>query len=211
LPESLQIHAAPYPMQVWHQIRRVNVNILTTALRARTAKRPRLLFIGSPWRNRGGSIGSPRTHPSRLHKFRTRQDLILVSSLPYPLCSNMSARRPYSTNETNGKPSLANGIEESPTRRPQEAHHDAAELNHHHHDTYNHDSTSHSHSHSIFGHSHSNGVEAHTHGTEQIIAALEGKGLSIMIGFPYPLLKYNSIQLQGIEVARSRLLGWSVI
>ncbi|KAF8236447.1 CDF-like metal transporter [Tricholoma matsutake] len=84
----------------------------------------------------------------------------------------MSVRRLYATNETNGKQPLANGTEDSLTGRPHETHHDAElRVNH----THNNE-TPHSRSHSIFGHSHSNGVEAHTHDTEQIIAALEGKG-----------------------------------
>jgi hypothetical protein len=168
-------------MQVWHQIRRVNVSTLST-FRVRPTKRPpRLPFIRSPCRNRGGSLG---TSLSRPHKLRARQSLILVSSLPGPLCTDMSARRPYSTNETNGKQPLVNGTEKSEVHRH-------AELNHHH-------ETPHSHSHSIFGHSHSNGVEAHTHGTEQIIAALEGKGLFVLtIGFPFPFLNIVQFNSRG--------------
>jgi hypothetical protein len=83
----------------------------------------------------------------------------------------MSARRPYSTNEKDDRRSLA---KEPPVQELQEAHN--------HTDDYE---TPHRHSHTIFGHSHSNGVEAHTHGTEQIIAALEGKGPSL------PLLAVN--------------------
>lgn len=150
------------------------MNNLSMALRTRTAKKPRLPITGPPWHDRlvrGGSIGSLGTHLSRPRKSKARQDLILFSSLSYPPRSDMSTRRPYSTNETNGsKQPLANGTEESrgaplaETRR----------LNYH---DPNHE-TPHSHSHSIFGHSHSNGMEdhPHSHGTEQIIAALEGKG-----------------------------------
>lgn len=157
----------------------MNINILLIPLRTRTAERLRLVITGPPWRNLLGESIALGTQLSRLRKFRARQGLILVSSLRYQPLSDMSTRRPYSTNETNGsKQPLANGTgHPPPTRRPPGAHpsRDAAD-----HDTLGYDhETPHSHSHSIFGHSHSNGVEDHPHGhgTEQIIAALEGKGL----------------------------------
>lgn len=165
---SLSYAAAPLPMQVWHQIRKVNVSTLSTTLQVRLARRPRFLFAG-------GSISTAclGTHLSRPHKFRARQGLIIFSPVSDLFCSDMSVRRLYATNETNGKQPLANGTEDSLTGRPHETHHDAElRVNH----THNNE-TPHSRSHSIFGHSHSNGVEAHTHDTEQIIAALEGKGL----------------------------------
>jgi hypothetical protein len=164
------LQTAAHQMQLWHQTRTVNVSTLSTAFRVRPVKRPRLLFIGSPWHNPGASATSLGTELWRPHKFRTRPCLILVSSLPYPPSSDMSARRPYSTNAQDDKLSLVNKIKESPTRGLQDAH------DH----THDHE-TSHSHSHSIFGHSHSNGVEAHNHGTEQIIAALEGKGRNLFL------------------------------
>ena len=188
-------------MQVSHQIRALNVSTLTTLRILRPAKRPRIAFIDSSWRNRGCSAGLslPGTKLSvrLVHKLRSRLGLVFVSPL-HPVCSDMSVRRPYSTNRSSIKERLVgNGTEKSlGGGSPREPPHDPE-----HHHSHNHEAP-HSHSHSIFGHSHSNETEAHTHGTEQIIAALEGKGLSIRTYTSIYSVKY----LQGIEAARSHWL-----
>ena len=148
---------------IYYQVRWPHARTLTTFWIS-PVKRTR----PSLWRNRGASL---TTDVFRPYKFGTYQRSIPVTPLPFSL-GVMTTCRPYSTKGTDNKPSLPNGAEPSRKEHELDAHDQHQEADHNH-------EASHSHSHSFFGHSHSNGVEAHTHGTEQIIAALEGKGANL--------------------------------
>ena len=153
---------------IWHIKRTTNSGILSTSLR--------VLLINTTTRTRSHLLSC---HCRALDPvwYTSRQQHHLPSRRLF-LHLTMLQTRPHSTKKT------------SDEQGPVSAETTQNELQHHDHNLPDHDEA-HSHSHSIFGHSHSHEA-GHTHDAEQIIAALEGSGMSRPSSLQFPYSPWTS-------------------
>ena len=151
----------------WHGIKRtITSEILSTTL-------PVLLTNATRTRSHLlSSLSSCHCRAPVPSWYRSRQH-----HLPSPQLFPRLVMRLHSTEKT----SDAKGHVSAETIQKEHPHKDHGLPNH----------EAHSHSHSIFGHSHSHEA-GHTHDAEQIIAALEGSGMSPLSSLQLPYLPWTS-------------------
>ena len=153
---------------IWHIKRTINPGILLTSpLTNTTRTRSHLL----------SSLSSCHCRALDPVWYISRQQYHLPSRRLSP-CLTMLQTRLHSTKKTSDK----HGRVSAETIQNEQQHHD--------HNLPDHDEA-HSHSHSIFGHSHSHEA-GHTHDAGQIIAALEGSGMSRPSSLQFLYLPWTS-------------------